>query len=610
MKTRTTFLWVTAILALVSCTENTYLGDPSGTIEGNGAILFSSNTPQVTRTTAADAAKLNYQFKVFGVKTVSSSDQRVFATAPSGVKPYWVWFVDNTASTTTSNSSNWEYVGTSGQTYGTTDHQVSLTADQTIKYWDFSASAYNFQAWSDVNAAAADMVTAITKNTMTISGTPAQLANLYISDLQTGAPASFTNHVVQFTFRKAATKVRLGIYETVPGYHVRNMKFYYTPKDGTETSSEADASEASNATLTGKFIGESNPAAATSFDVTYEAATPHKAVIKPSSTETSAKTEHFAFGTIGTNNTTYLGETATSPTWAGGSADYTSVFPNTDSENIANMTLKVDYELYNEVSREVIAVKGKIATVPAAYMTWRPNYAYTYLFKITDDQLTPITLDAVVIDDGEGHQETITTIPNDGTTVSITTFGYDATNKKYIHDEAEYETGNDIYATFMDGATVPQLTEATKANLVKVYFVDYKAGASDQQKADHPITETSVADAIAENAAGALITFTDITTDGTTKFTAAPEVVNTIPAENGVSTKTIDALHLTGVKAAGKYAVEITTYKAVPLSAGAALAGYYSVSSDEYTKLTEGEYASGTYYEQIKTYKVITVVAP
>lgn len=474
------YLLATALAALVSCSSDEFTGDPSSTPQGNSAIQFSSNAPKVTRTNSTDAAKLNYQFKVFGVKTPSSGDdQRVFATASSGVTPYDVWFVDNTASSTTSNSSNWEYVGTHGQSYGTTGHQVTLgSTDQTIKYWDYSASAYNFQAWSDINTTPSVTVSGITKQGMTLSATPAALANFYISDLQTGAASDFTNHVVQFTFRKAATKVRLGIYETVPGYSVRNMKFYYTPKGSSETSSAATSSAASHATLTGKFVGASG-SSTTSFDVTYDA-TSKKAVINPSSSETTAQTEHFDFGTIGTNNTSELGETSTSPTWAGGSADYTSVFPNTESSNIADMTLKVDYELYNTASHEVIKVENKTAIVPAAYMTWKPNYAYTYLFKITDDLLTPITLDAIVVEADDGTQETITTV----TEPSITTYA----KASAVTTNGDYKDGEKIYATVMDGSSLATL-DATNMKLYTVTTSD---------ATNFPITGASVAEALIE----------------------------------------------------------------------------------------------------------------
>ena len=175
MKKKQLFLAATAIL-LASCTDTTYLGDQAAITNGSGVISFGSSSPAVTRAESYGseaAAKLEYKFRVFGVKTMgtgtSPTDQRVFATNATGVYPYDVWFVNGSSNSTASNSSNWEYVGANGQTYGTTGHTVTLTADQTIKYWDYSATAYNFQAWSDINAADSKVnVSAIDKNTMTI----------------------------------------------------------------------------------------------------------------------------------------------------------------------------------------------------------------------------------------------------------------------------------------------------------------------------------------------------------------------------------------------------------------------------------------------------------
>lgn len=450
-----------AITALASCSSNDFVGDesPQGSIGTNGAIQFVSNTPTVTRTSSTDAAKINYLFKVFGVKTVSSSDQRVFATATEGVKPYNVWFVDATANSTTSNSANWEYVGTSGQTYGTSEHTVQLTADQTIKYWDNAASEYNFQAWSDINTSGNEVtISAIDKNTMTITGTPAKLAKLYIADLQTGAPASFTNNVVQFNFRNMAAKVRLGIYETIPGYVVKDLTFHYN--DGTAKTSTT------NAYLTGSFVGSSS--SEQSFTVSYDA-TSKKAILELSG---SGNVTYFDFGTF--TSSTSIGTSSTDPTWATGNATYTNVLPNTS--NVGAMTLTVDYTLYNSTSGETINVTGQTATVPAAYMSWKPNYAYTYLFKITDDKLTPITLDAVIIDADDGTQETITTISDP----SITTYAK-ASN---VTTNNEYLTGSNIYAVVANGTPLTTTT-------AKLYTATIEAGALQE------ITETTVANAIA-----------------------------------------------------------------------------------------------------------------
>ncbi len=576
----------TAILALASCADNNYLGPDGGMESGGGKILFSSNTPQVTRTSSTDAEKLHYQFKVFGVKTVSSVDQRVFATATTGVTPYDVWFVNGSGNSTASNSNNWEYVGVAG-TYGTSPYQVTTSVEQTPKYWDNSATEYNFQAWSDINPSDKVTVSAIDKNTMTIAGTPAQLANFWISDLQTGTPASFTNHVVQFTFRKAATKVRLGIYETVPGYEVRNVIFHYT--DGTEKTDNDEAY------LDGSFIGSSTSSA--TFTVTYSG-TPKKAVL---STSGGSNTSFFNFGSFA--STTGIGTTSSAPTWA--NAGYITVLPNTT--NVGEMTLKVDYTLYNTGTEESIAVTNQTVKIPAAYMTWKPNFAYTYLFKITDDKLTPITLDAVVAEDADGTQETITTV----TDPSITTYS----KASAVVTNNEYKKSNDIYVTVEDGATNPALTVGTNAEL---YSVTVETGAL------QGITESTVANAITNGAWDATAgTFT--VTDAASKSMVVTKsdllsAITSIPAD---ASPTGAAITINGAKFGPtttgtyvfRYMKTAPTYDAGNvLAAGTSLHGYYTESSSVYTQCNSAGTADGstTYYKittpGVYQYKVIIVV--
>jgi len=532
----------TAILALASCADNTYLGDQEANKAG-GPISFGSNTPSITRSTSEDAAKLEYKFKVFGVKTVNTADQRVFATAATGITPYDVWFVDESNNKTNSNSNNWEYVGAKGQSYGTAGHQIQLVADQTIKYWDTNASSYYFQAWSDLNATKIT-ISDIGKNTMTLTASPTQLANFWISDLKEGAPASFTSNVVQFTFRKAATKVRLGIYETVPGYHVRNLKFKYI--DGNSTAqTEAKSGETNpKAILNGKFMGNSTESKA--FTITYD--TDKRPILTP--TDATTKTTFFNFGEFIVGDNVFLGDASTSATWAntGATDHYTAVFPNTLTDNIDKMTLKIDYELYNDVSHEVIKVENKTAVVPATYMSWKPNYAYTYLFKITDDQLTPITLDAVVIEDGEGKQETITTV----TEPSITTFGVTSTGA-YSIGKNEYEVGTDIYATIAVSGEIQNPTSK--------YFV-CTATTSDATKL---ITEASVADAIIESRINGITPVITCTT-----YNTNVSVVTSIPGEDG-STKTVAGAIKMQSPAAATYVV---AYQQTAGSATATTADY------------------------------------
>ena len=107
---------------------------------------------------------------------------------------------------------------------------------------------------------------------------------------------------------------------------------------------------------------------------------------------------------------------------------YINVLPNQD--HTGNMVLSVDYDLYNTTTHETIHVEDAKAVVPQAYMTWNPNYAYTYLFKISDNTngytgggtlpsgLWPITFDAVTVAATDVSEGTITTV----STPSITTY--------------------------------------------------------------------------------------------------------------------------------------------------------------------------------------------
>jgi hypothetical protein len=591
------FILASAILALASCADNSYLGDQEEkTSAGGGAISFGSNNPSITRAEdATSAKKLDYTFQVYGTKTVSSTTSNVFATNVydgTSNTPYWAWFNSNTANTTNSNSAGWEYVGVKDEVKNLPDSKTfTIPSTQTIKYWDNSASQYDFVAFK-ANAVgetpAAAQITNVTTSGFTVSATPAQLAALYIADKKVIVKNTDAfGKEVEFTFRNAATKVRLGIYETVPGYSVRNIKFYYTPKNSTETSSYASSSAASHATLTGKFVGASN-SNAISFAVTYEG-NPLKAVIKPSNTAT-VNTEHFDFGTIGSSDASELGTTSTSPTWAGGSADYISVFPNTDANNIANMTLKVDYDLYNSGSGEVINVTGKTAVVPAAYMTWKPNYAYTYLFKITDDQLTPITLDAVVVEDGEGNQETITTV----TEPSITTYS-EASN---VISDNEYKENANIFATVMENNSVviPRLSEN-----VKVYYV------TTTNATNFPITELSLATAIKNNTG----TTGEIKYKDITSITVDP-TVNTEIYFTAVPSVSDNKVKLTGVKTISAadtyYAIEYTKVEYVAAT-GTYVSGtkYYTDSTGATTVDTSG-FTSGS--TDVSSYFVAQPVSP
>ena len=133
------------------------------------------------------------------------------------------------------------------------------------------------------------------------------------------------------------------------------------------------------------------------------------------------------------------------------------------------MILYVDYDLYNATSGETIHVTGAKAVIPSIYMKWNPNYAYTYLFKISDNTngstgtpgtnpagLYPITFDALTVAATDGQEVgTITTV----STPAITTYQNGSVSASGI----TYANANGaIYITVNTNGTVETLTDKIK----------------------------------------------------------------------------------------------------------------------------------------------------
>ena len=470
----------TAILALASCADNTYLGDQEVNNTGNrGVISFGSSTGSLTRASGADAAALLHNnFVVEGIKTVSTTKSEVFDN-------YNVNYTANTAATTASNTANWEYVAQS-------KHANSAASEQSIKYWDFAASQYDFWAYSlgggSATVSALEPTATLTTSAYTITGSKDNLAKVYISDLVTAYASSLNvsgkpvmGDEVELNFRSLVTKVRVGIYETIPGYSVKNVKFYTSSSaslatDDSEKNATLFASgnnlptfngTSNNAEFTVKFptIGKDN---ASNSDY-------NKAHVALSSTD---KTSIISFGTLSygakhksekTTGDIWLRINSAQPTWAketsASAGDYSIVLPN---ENGEVLTLRVDYTLEStDGSGEEITIHGATALVPSQYTQWKPNFAYTYIFKISDNTngktdvnvdkvgLYPITLDAVVENTTTGNQETITTVA----TPSITTFSIGSD----VITNNEYTTSNDIYVIATeDNGTLKSMTGKAK----------------------------------------------------------------------------------------------------------------------------------------------------
>ena len=486
------FFAAIALVALAGCTSDDFVGDKSLQEANNsgGAINFESGFKAVTRATHEEsAAALNNQFVVWGEKSAS-------AEAGTAGTPVFINYVVNygasTAGTTESNSNDWEYVGQTRYTTSqvTAGGSTPTVTEQTIKYWDFTNKYYTFTAFSALPAdISGNLVTPVTK---TVSGTNeydkgytmlvkegASINDIYFSD-RTPVEASNTASPVTLNFRKLVSKVRFGFYETIPGYSVKitDVKF----NSGTSHTEDG----AGNFGVDGSVVV---PGATTQFTVTYDdgsviSTNRNKAKVTVTTPNTQGYLSTKATNFFGTT----LGVASNLRTWENG-GDYTSILPN--PSNSTDLTLTISYTLTStDGSGETIAITNATAKVPAAFAQWQANYAYTYLFKISDNTngssgqniegLYPITFNAVVVEDEAGNQETITTVA----TPSITTYA----KGTMVTTKNEYLTGSNIYVVVdKNGAA-----QALSASNAKLYLVTNSTGEGTEQL----ITEESVANAL------------------------------------------------------------------------------------------------------------------
>lgn len=535
---RINILYLAAVAALTGCSSDDFLGTQITEVQPlEEEISFGSKTTNVTRATpaATDHDKLGNQFNVYGVKSLTAGDPAV-TTYKQVFNDYGLWYIQGSQSA--SNQKGWEYVhnvndaavtpNAAGNELGADIVRQQITKDQTIKYWDFSANDYWFYAISAANdktsEPAVETYTWKVGTADAVSGGEGKVTScviegvsednsVYYADavqhvkknngqgtnifaqntVPNQADASSTNpEIVTFTFKRLQSKVRIGFYETVPGYAINDVKFYYETAEN-KLSKDGKVNFLTTSAPSATPLTKGFQPAKTDYTITYDYnyAIPGKAKLTSKETQfSSGKT----FGNLNyavardldadSQNEYYMGESANSPTWAVASdvvshtesvsahspytgstkGHYWYVLPN--ETQYAQFKVKVDYTLTAlDDSKETIHVTGAEAVVPEKYCHWMGNTAYTYIFKISDNTngttgtpddpddpshpsdpagLYPITFDACVEDVLENTEETITEVA----TPSITTYavGSDVTGNN------EYAVGNVIVLS-AEGAT-------------------------------------------------------------------------------------------------------------------------------------------------------------
>ena len=439
---------------LVGCTQSEYIGEAP---QQNGKIVFSPTSGKMTRATSntgvSVAEKLDGQIKFYGVKKTGETYSTVF-------KDYVLW--SENAKTTSNYDGDWEYVG-SNQPYGGLNggsDTKGTTGYQDIKYWDYSASEYNFVAGSPVKA-----FTYNVKDNQIVSATVTDIAGhlnpntgegITTNPIYVAVPLRVKEEGykkdVTFSFIRQQSYVRVGLFETIRGYDITDIKFY-----SYDAEKETWVNPTPNITLASKtknyFTGAKNATATITYKwlgtPSYEFAyiggdmqqqnnwfggKLDKGVPAKTSTEGVIATLYGTDNDMDKNNGNF------------------TVIPTTSNVEAAALLIKCDYVLTSkDGSGETITVTGATAAIPAAYAKWAPNTSYTYLFKISDNTngttgvegtdpegLFPITFDAAVVEVADGTaQGTVTTV----STPSITTYqeGF-AAAMKYVANKPIYVT--------------------------------------------------------------------------------------------------------------------------------------------------------------------------
>lgn len=360
MKFRHIILMMTALLIGGGCGQNA--GDEPGggsTPQPNEkAIAFTGDLSEDqsvshARTRAGEVGleTIYQRFKVWAFKNRSSSVDIV-------MNGYTVNWINNSANTTASNSNGWEYV----------NQQGLGQMEQSIKYWDYSATAYRFfgvAGASETNVVSGDYDNETTPTFYQVTYTADAYnegSTPYYSHLWYSSNTADYGKPVQLEFIKPLSKVR--------------FKFIFEDPD-----------DASTTELTGKTFRPSDGGTIKMkglVSVTY----PLTGVASAESFAATAEAEGITgftqdyYESVGKDD---LETTVVSPYLnADGSASALSkvytVLPTPSGQSAYTLTVSVNGD-------------PKTTTVPAQYMTWLPGYLYTYIFKVHVDG--SVTIDNV-----------------------------------------------------------------------------------------------------------------------------------------------------------------------------------------------------------------------
>ena len=310
---------------------------------GNSGTWQDAPTTRANKETGLET--ISKTFKVWGYKTTGGNYTSGFDQSQNVMNGYTVNWTQQTANTTSSNTADWEYVG---------------IANQTIKYWDYSATSYRFFAYSIPTAADNSSAPSFQKPT-TEGSTPndasfsipftynkdaTAVTTPYISDLWLSDNQNFENRkygaCVKLTFAPIITKVRFKFnYQAESQVSITNISF--------RNVNNAPSPTSGNIIITYPITGMDTQASY---------------IWETTGTETEPINFTIPYEEEGDLNH----QTTTRKKWY-------FVPPLGDSKT----TQQSAYIITADING-----KKATATVPAEFMQWKAGYQYTYIFKITE----------------------------------------------------------------------------------------------------------------------------------------------------------------------------------------------------------------------------------
>ena len=324
------------------------------------AVSFSSSVQEGEEQVTRAATPLNQNFIVYGYKAIGSTQPIVF-------NAYTVNYTSGSAGSSEDNTDNYSYVDP--------DH------NQTIKFWDYSASEYRYFGYVPNSLITADEPT----RTLTVSGLSLSITeptNYLVSTLKIVPKSEFGN-VVQMRFRRPYAQVRVMVYSgeklepaqgDKEGDAIELTNITFGPKDGFSSIVKAGRITIqyplTTETEESYKIIPTNSSSTTNI-LKYKGFYNSSGMLKLTSDNCSSNTAAVAYPSESTDSTT----------------PYYYVFPLGTTDTAKDFTFSVNIDGDDE---------AKTAIVPAVYMNWQPNHSYTYIFKILEGGL--IFVDAKTTD--------------------------------------------------------------------------------------------------------------------------------------------------------------------------------------------------------------------